>query len=139
MIVVYLKWGEVMTQQSKNVQRFLRELNIEIPLHARLPENSEMWLHSIERSVKQLEHATKKSKDPIAMTAALAELMYMCQAMAYAGGLPLQYASGVIHKSQMSRFDEHGRITVDAKGRIQKGPNYNDPYEKIEEYINEES
>lgn len=57
----------------------------------------------------------------------LADIQYVVSGFAEAFGLNLEVAFNRVHKSNMSKFDEHGRAIFNDKGKVLKGPSYVPP------------
>ena len=57
----------------------------------------------------------------------LADLVYVCYQFAANMKWDLDEAMDRVHKSNMSKLDEHGKPILREDGKVLKGPNYNPP------------
>lgn len=62
----------------------------------------------------------------------LGDIIVYCASEARRWGIPLEKVLTIIMQSNFSKLDENGQPIYDHRGKVQKGPNYWKPEQKIE-------
>ena len=65
--------------------------------------------------------------DIVEVADALGDIKYVVDGAALVCGIPLDKVSTEIHRSNMSKLGADGKVIYDARGKVQKGPDYFKP------------
>ncbi len=82
----------------------------------------------IKEEAEELEKALSE-RDPVAVLDALTDLQYVLDGAYLSLGFHQLKAEALceVHRSNMSKLDEHGKPIYRADGKVLKGPNYTPP------------
>lgn len=63
------------------------------------------------------------------------DMVYVAVGTLVALGIPFDDVWAALHKSNMSRLDEDGKVVTSPDGKVLKGPNYKGPEAEIEKLV----
>ena len=66
-------------------------------------------------------------KDIVAVADSLGDLLYVVIGAALEYGIPIDRVVEEIHRSNMTKLDENGKVIYREDGKVLKGPNYEPP------------
>lgn len=113
---------------SEMVREFHETYAVPVQLEPGFPSHDRCALREriLEEEWIELCEAQAK-RDFVEVADALADMLYIIHGTALEYGIPLDAVVEEVHRSNMSKLDEHRKPIVREDGKIMKGPNYFKP------------